>query len=63
MTRAAAPVAKLSRSIGSAARPAARDFPGPALLPKYAELLRSRTTRKEQSDVRAPIILLYSVPI
>lgn len=49
MTRITAPVSKLSRSIGSATRPST-DFPGPALLPKYAELLRHRTP-KEQSDV------------
>lgn len=44
-------VSKLSRSIGSvAARPAAYSS-GPALLPQYAELLRSRQMPMEQSDV------------
>lgn len=51
MSQVTSSVSKLSRSIGSvAARPAAYST-GPALLPKYAELLRSRQTPKEQSDV------------
>lgn len=52
MSRVATPVSKLTRSIGAAARPST-DFAGPALLPKYAELLRNRRTPMDQADVSA----------
>ncbi len=61
MSRVTAPVSKLARAIGASTGPlldasASAHGAGAALMPKYAELLRTRRSG-EHTDVRFPFPL------